>query len=74
MPGVDLEAALADGPLTMDGLHEQLGRPERDALRWALDEAVAFGTVVQSGGACDDRGICASGAPALFALPKRPRD
>ncbi len=69
---MDLHAALADGPLTLDALSERLGRPEREALRWALDEAVEAGTVTQAGGACDEAGICASGAPAVFALPRLP--
>lgn len=68
----DLLAALADGPLTLDALSARLGAPEREGLRWALDDAVQAGTVTQAGGVCDEAGICASGAPAVFALSRQP--
>lgn len=73
MERTDLLAALADGPLTLDALHARLGAPDRDALDWALAEAVEAGAVVETGGACDDDGLCSSSAPRVLALPFLPR-
>lgn len=65
----DLLTALAGGPLTLDALHARLGAPDREALDWALAEAVDAGVIVEAGGACDDDGLCASSAPRVLALP-----
>ncbi len=69
MERADLLTALADGPLTLDALHARLDGPDREALEWALAEAVEVGAVVETGGACDEDGLCASSAPRVLALP-----
>ena len=43
-----IAAALRGGPATLDALHARLGAPERDALGWAVDDAVARGWVRSS--------------------------
>ena len=42
--------ALRGGPATLDALHTRLGAPEREALTWAVDEAVGRGLVHSSAG------------------------
>ena len=61
--------ALRGGPATLDALHARLGEPEREALAWALDDAVARGWVRSSAGAdCGPDGVCSTTAPAVFTL------
>jgi hypothetical protein len=61
--------ALRGGPATLDALRARLGAPERDALGWAVDDAVARGWVRSSAGAdCGPDGICSSTAPTVFTL------
>jgi hypothetical protein len=65
----EVARALRGGPATLDALRARLGAPEREALGWALDEAVARGWVHSSAGAdCGPDGVCASTAPAVFTL------
>lgn len=61
--------ALRCGPATLDALRARLGEPERDALGWAVDDAVARGWVASSAGAdCGPDGVCSTTAPAVFTL------
>jgi hypothetical protein len=61
--------ALRGGPATLDALSGRLGGPARDALTWAVDEAVAAGFVHSTAGAdCGPDGICGTSAPAVFTL------
>jgi hypothetical protein len=61
--------ALLGGPATLDALGARLRATERDALRWALDDAVARGWVHSSAGAdCGPDGVCSTTAPAVFTL------
>jgi hypothetical protein len=61
--------ALRGGPATLDALSARLGGPARDALAWAVDEAVAAGLVHSTAGAdCGPDGICGTSAPAVFTL------
>lgn len=61
--------ALRGGPATLDALHARLRAPARDALSWALDEALARGWVRSSAGAdCGPDGLCGASAPAVFTL------
>jgi hypothetical protein len=61
--------ALRGGPATLDALSARLGGPARDALTWAVDEAVARGLVHSSAEAdCGPDGICGTSAPAVFTL------
>jgi hypothetical protein len=65
----DIVRALDGGPATLDALQARLGGPARDALTWAVDEAVARGLVASSAGAdCGPDGICGTSAPAVFTL------
>jgi hypothetical protein len=61
--------ALRGGPATLDALGARLDGPERDALTWAVDEAVARGLVQSSAGAdCGPDGLCGASAPTVFTL------
>jgi hypothetical protein len=65
----DIVRALRGGPATLDALHVRLGGPARDALTWAVDEAVDRGLVHSSAEAdCGPDGICGTSAPAVFTL------
>jgi hypothetical protein len=67
--------ALRDGPATLDALHARLGAPEREALGWAVDDAVARGWVHSSAGAdCGPDGVCSTSAPAVFTLTPAGRE
>lgn len=68
MERTDLLTALAAGPLTLGALHARLGSPDREALDWALAEAIEAGAIVEAGGACNEDGLCASSAPRVLAL------
>lgn len=69
MTADDVLAALRGGPATLDALHARLGAPPRDALTWAVDEAVARGLVHSTAGAdCGPDGLCGTSAPAVFTL------
>ena len=65
----DIVRALRGGPATLDALHARIGGPDRAALTWAVDEAVARGLVHSSAEAdCGPDGICGTSAPAVFTL------
>ena len=65
----EVARALRGGPATLDGLHARLGEPGREALAWALDDAVARAWVRTSTGAdCGPDGVCSTSAPAVFSL------
>ena len=65
----DVLRALRGGPATLDALHARLGAPERDALAWAVDDAVARGWVHSTAGAdCGPDGICGASAPVVLTL------
>jgi hypothetical protein len=71
MPTTDaraIAAALRGGPATLDALHARLGAPEREALGWAVDDAVARGWVHSSDADCGPDGVCSTSAPAVFTL------
>lgn len=64
-------AALRGGPATLAALHARLGAPEREALRWAVEEAVARGWVDSSAGAdSGPDGVCSTSAPTVFTLTR----
>jgi hypothetical protein len=60
--------ALRGGPATLDALSARLGGPAREALTWAVDEALARGLVRSSAEADCRDGICGTSAPAVFTL------
>jgi len=65
----DILRALRGGPATLDALHARLSAPARDALTWAVDDAVARGLVHSSAEAdCGPDGICGTSAPAVLTL------
>jgi hypothetical protein len=65
----DIVRALRGGPATLDAIGARLGGPARDALTWAVEDAVARGLVHSSAGAdCGPDGICGTSAPAVFTL------
>ena len=65
----ELLRALRGGPATLDALGARLGGAQRDALTWALDEALARGWVRSSAEAeCGPDGVCSTSAPAVFTL------
>jgi hypothetical protein len=69
MSADDVLPALRGGPATLDALSARLGGPARDALTWAVDEAVARGFVRSSAEAdCGPDGICGTSATAVFTL------
>ena len=62
-------SGLRRGPATLDALHARLGAPDRDALSWAVDEAVARGWVRSSAAPdCGPDGICSTSPPTVFTL------
>jgi hypothetical protein len=65
----DILRALRGGPATLDALSARLGGPGRDALTWAVDEAMGRGLVYSSAEAdCGPDGLCGTSAPAVFTL------
>ena len=65
----DILRALRGGPATLDALAARLGSAERDALTWAVDDAVARGWVASTAGAdCGPDGLCGTSAPTVFTL------
>jgi hypothetical protein len=65
----EIVRALRGGPATLDALHARLGAPGREALAWAVDDAVARDWVRSSAGAdCGPDGVCSTSAPAVFTL------
>ena len=69
MTAADVVRALRAGPATLDALHLRLGAPERDLLRWSVDDAVARGWARSSAAAdCGPDGVCSTSAPAVYTL------
>lgn len=65
----DIVRALRGGPATLDALGARLGGPARDALTWAVEEAVGRGLVASSAAVdCGPDGICSTSAPTVFTL------
>jgi hypothetical protein len=65
----DILRALRGGPATLDALGVRLGGPARDALTWAVEEAVDRGLVSSSAEVdCGPDGICSTSAPTVFTL------
>ena len=66
---IDILHALHGGPATLDALAARLGAVPRDAVVWALDDAVARGWAASTAGAeCGPDGLCGTSAPAVFTL------
>ncbi|HWT23957.1 MAG TPA: hypothetical protein VN213_10670 [Solirubrobacteraceae bacterium] len=66
---VAIARALRGGPATLDALGARLGGAGRDALAWALEDALARGWVASSAQEdCGPDGICSTAAPTVFRL------
>jgi hypothetical protein len=65
----DIARALRLGPATPDALAARLGDVDRDAMWWAVDEAVKLGLVSSSAEIeCGPDGLCGTSVPAVFTL------
>ena len=65
----DIARALRLGPATPDALAARLGQVDRDAMWWALDEAVRRGLVSSTAEIeCGPDGLCGTSAPPVFSL------
>jgi hypothetical protein len=65
----DVLRALRGGPATLDALDARLGGADREALGWALEDAVGRGLVSSTAAAdCGPDGICSTTAPTVFTL------
>lgn len=69
LDALELARALRRGPATLDALAARLGGAERDALTWALDDAIQRGLVAGSTQPdCGPDGVCGDAPPTLVVL------
>ena len=60
--------ALRRGPATLDALAARLDDPDRDALTWAVDDALTRGWVTSTGEIeCGAGGLCGDMPPTLYS-------
>ena len=65
----DIVRALRRGPATPDALAARLGDVDRDAMWWAVNEAVQQGTVSLTAELeCGPDGLCGVSVPTVFSL------
>lgn len=65
----DVASALRLGPATPDALAARLGDVDRDAMWWAVDEAVRRGLVSSTAEIeCGPDGLCGTSIPTVFTL------
>jgi len=65
----DIVHALRLGPATPDALLARLGGPDRDAMWWAVDEAVRQGAVHSTAEIqCGPDGLCGTSVPTVLSL------
>jgi len=64
---LDVVRALRGGVATLDALAARMHLP-RDELVWALEEALRQGWAVSSDPGCGPQGVCATGAPVVYAI------
>jgi hypothetical protein len=68
----DIARALRLGPATPDALAARLGQVDRDAMWWAVDEAVRLGLVSSTAEIeCGPDGLCGTSVPTVLNLAKR---
>ena len=68
----DVTRALRLGPATLDALAARLGDVDRDAMWWAVDEAVRQGLVSSTADIeCGPDGLCGTSVPTVFSLIRR---
>ncbi len=67
----DIVYALRLGPATPDALAMRLGDVDRDAMWWAVDEAVRQGLVASTAEIqCGPDGLCGTSVPTVFSLAR----
>jgi hypothetical protein len=67
----DIIHALRLGPATPDALRMRLGDVDRDALWWAIDEAVRQGLVASTAEIqCGPDGLCGTSVPTVLSLAR----
>jgi hypothetical protein len=65
----DIIDALRRGPATPDALAGRLGQVDREAMWWAVEEAVRRGLVASTAEIeCGPDGLCGTSAPTVFSL------
>lgn len=65
----DIVTALRTGPATPDALLVRLGDPDREAMWWAIGEAVERGLVASTAQLqCGPDGLCGTSAPTVLSL------
>jgi hypothetical protein len=68
----DITRALRRGPATPDALAMRLGDVDREAMWWAVDEAVRLGLVRSTAEIeCGPDGLCGTSVPTMFSLADR---
>jgi hypothetical protein len=68
----DIAHALRLGPATPDALVARLGDVDREAMWWAVDEAVKLGIVSSTAGIeCGPDGLCGTSVPTVLSLVRR---
>jgi hypothetical protein len=65
----DIVDALRRGPATPDALAARLGEVDREAMWWAVEEAVRRGLVASTAEIqCGPDGLCGTSVPTVFSL------
>jgi hypothetical protein len=65
----DILHALRLGPATPDALAARLGEVDREAMWWAVDEAVQLGLVASTAEIeCGPDGLCGTSVPAVLSI------
>jgi hypothetical protein len=65
----DIVRALRRGPATPDALAARLGNVDRDAMWWAVGEAVRMGVVSSTADLqCGPGGLCGVSVPTVLSL------
>jgi hypothetical protein len=65
----EIVGALRRGPATPDALLARLGQVDRDAMWWAVEEAVRQGLVSSTAEIeCGPDGLCGTSAPTVLSL------
>lgn len=68
----DIASALRRGPATPDALAARLGDVDREAMWWAVDEAVRLGLVSSTAEIdCGPDGLCGASVPTVLTLIRR---
>jgi hypothetical protein len=65
----DIVTALHRGPATPDALLMRLGQVDREAMWWAVEEAVRQGRVASTAQIeCGPDGLCGTSVPTVLSL------